>query len=293
MTSTSGIFFSYSSQNDIDFLSDNLYSTKLDRIILAVGGNISIPHEFEKPGNSRLEFIMEERRLGKSESFNRTIRMVNTDITFLVSGDVRFDPSIFEKITARFQENTGMIIPRVVAGGPGNVAGRIGRLMWNLHDTFMDFMEKGGMFFCGGEFQAIRGAQKIDFENVVNDDEFLCHQAFSSGRKIEYARDLVINNRVPGTLKKLMMQRIRVNFGHLQFTGEKRENSSMSLMGFSLLGTMASILLLHFRRFRMDLFILPIAAVFEFVSLIIAKKDFRKGVKHSIWSIVPDAGSDR
>lgn len=293
MTSTSGIFFSYSSQNDVDFLSNNLYSAKLDRIILAVGGNISIPREFKKPGNSRLEFIMEEKRLGKSESFNRNIRLANTDIAFLVSGDVRFDPSIFEKITARFHENTGMIIPRVVAGGPGNVAGRIGRLMWNLHDTFMDFMERRGMFFCGGEFQAIRGAEKIDFENAVNDDEFLCHQAYSSGRAIEYARDLVINNRVPGTLRRLMMQRIRVNFGHMQFTGEKRENSSMSLMGLSRLGTMASILLLHFRRFKMDLFIFPLAVIFEFISLIIARKDYRKGVNHSIWSIIPETGSER
>ena len=289
---TSGIFFSYSSQKDLDFLLSKVTNSSLNEIVLAVGGRINLPSQTLEDETERLTFILEKSRIGKTASYNRALSRTHGDITFLVSGDVRFDREVFEKCTELFESDVGMVIPRVIQPKPQGISERIGGVMWNFHDAFMQFMESKSGFFCGGEFQAVRNPGKILSDNIVNDDEYLCHQVFQLGRKIVYARNILVSNQIPGSLRKLMLQRIRVNYGHMQFNKETGLNSSMSLRGISNIRTIFEVLVTYVRNYHSDFLFLPFAMLFELVSLRFARRDFANGKKHNIWDLVGDDVED-
>lgn len=282
---TSGLFFSYGSQSDLDYLTRNLMESTLDEVVLAVGGDVRLPPNSDTAGKEKLSFILEKPRLGKTQSYNRAIARTHGDVTFIVSGDVRFHAEVFSDCVSRLVNFGDMLIPRVVHPRATSFSTLIGGVMWDIHDSFMEYMSSRSRFFCGGEFQAIKGPKPIERIDAVNDDEFLCHQVFGSGRRIVYARDITVTNRMPDKLISLMKQRIRVNYGHLQFRAEKRMHSSISLMGWKNVGDIFRIMLLHARRYWLDVMILPMAALFESVSYAVARRDFHNGVSHSIWEI--------
>ena len=283
---SSAIFFSYSSQRDFNSILDNLEKYKVDQVILAVGGLPDIESSSGKLNNRRVTLLYEESRLGKSNSFNRAIEHVNGDLTYIISGDVRFEPDIFAKCENRFAENVGMLIPMVEPDAPENFAEHVGVVMWHMRDVFLDYMQKHGRFFSGGEFQAVRNPIKINFKDIVNDDEFLCHHIYSSGLRILYDREIVVQNFVPDRLRELLQQRTRVNFGHYESRKYNNVHSSLSLMIPEDFRSAWNILLQFLKRYPGDTLFIFFSGIIEILSLIMSRRAFRRGSKLNVWKIV-------
>ncbi len=284
MTLTAGIFFSYSSQADTDYILDKLSIMKLDKIVLAIGGDVSVVG-MENDQYKGVELRFEKERLGKVESLNRALEGLNSDITFLVSGDVRFDPYVFQQLSTYFDENVGMVIPRVVPFPSSSFAGRVSAVMWMIHDITLENAYEASKYFCGGEMQAVKHPAPIVSPEIVNDDEFLCHQVYSSGRKIVYAREVEVVNYMPGNFKQLLKQRIRINFGHLQSKKMNKWHSSISMNGFSDVKESIGILLKFNKRHRRLTFLLMVSFLIEVLSIVIAMIQKLRGQSYRYWQL--------
>ena len=285
MTHTAGIFFSYSSQVDTDYILDKLSFLNLDRIVLAIGGDISVRGLESKDEFKRVELKFEKERLGKVESLNRALEGLDSDITFLVSGDIRFDPYVFQQLSGYFDENVGMVIPRIVPFPSRSFAGRVSAVMWMIHDITLENAYKRSKYFCGGEMQAVRHPSAIVSPEIVNDDEFLCHQVYSSGRKIVYAREVEVVNYMPGNFKQLLKQRVRINFGHLQSKKINKWHSSISINGFSEVRESIDILLKFYKRHRRLTFLLLVSFLIEVLSIMIAMVQSLRGQSYRYWQL--------
>lgn len=285
MTS-SAIFFSYSSQRDFNSIMDNLEKYNVDKVILAVGGRLNLESNSGKLNSRRITLLYEESRLGKSNSLNRAIEHVKGDFTYIISGDVRFEPDIFSKCEERFTGNVGMVIPMVEPYAPENFAERIGSVMWHVRDVFLDYMQSHGKFFSGGEFQAVRNPVKINFKDIVNDDEFLCHHVYNSGLRILYDRQIVVRNFVPDRLPELFQQRVRVNFGHYESRKFNNVHCSLSLLVSEDFRSAWNVLLHFIKRYPRDSLFIFFSGAVEVLSLIKSRQAFRRGTKLNVWKIV-------
>lgn len=287
MTNTAGIFFSYSSQNDADYLLDGVALTGLDKIVLAIGGNIKLREMPDGRDQGKVVVLYEKDRLGKAESYNRALNCLQSDITFLVSGDVRYDPGIFSRLESYFQGEVGMVIPRVVPSPPKTFAESVGSIMWLIHDITMETANRESRYFCGGELQAVKHPMPLISPEIINDDEFLCHQVYASGNRIVYARDIEVVNFMPVDFRHLLQQRTRINYGHLQSQRFNNWHSSISLKGFREIRESVHILFTFLKRHRNQVFPLFVSIFLEIVSIILAKIQEYGGKSYRYWKLRP------
>ena len=82
MTNTAGIFFSYSSQNDADYLLGNADHLGLDKVVLALGGEITLQDTVLEKDTGKVVLLFEKIRLGKAESYNRALKCLDSDIHY-------------------------------------------------------------------------------------------------------------------------------------------------------------------------------------------------------------------
>ncbi len=285
MTNTAGIFFSYSSQNDADYLLGNADHLGLDKVVLALGGEITLQDTVLEKDTGKVVLLFEKIRLGKAESYNRALKCLDSDITFLVSGDVRFDHAIFAQLASYFEDDVGMVIPRVVPSQYKSFPQRVGSIMWMIHDITMESASEHSKYFCGGEFQAIKHPMPLFSPEIINDDEFLCHQVYASGKKIVYARDIEVSNYMPSSFRSLLQQRTRINFGHIQSKRHNNWHSSISMSGFRNMGHSISIILAFQRRYGKQRFFLSVAILIEIISIMIAFAQFKRGKSYRYWHL--------
>lgn len=255
----------------------------LDKVILAIGGNIALGKMKNSYGFSKVDLRFEQERLGKVESFNRALQGLESDITFLVSGDVRFDPSIFKKLPEYFDEDVGMVIPRVIPAPPHTLAEMAGSVIWIIHDITLENADRESKYFCGGELQAVKHPLPLQSSEIVNDDEFLCHQVYSSGKRIVYAREVEIVNFMPRNFRQLLKQRVRINFGHLQSKRINGWHSSISIGGFRDIKTSVETLLKFLQLNRKLNFPLFLAIIVETVSIFLARIQLFRGQSFRFW----------
>lgn len=281
MVTKSALFFTFSSAEDLHYSLLKAGEKKFDEVILAVGG-ISEHDQYITSEGERVKLLYEDSKMGKSRSYNRAIGNSSSELTFLISGDTRFEGHVIDDMVECLGNSFGMAIPRVVPIAGNTLAGIVAQAMWEFHDTHMAFNESRGLFFCGGEFQLLRSRYIIKDDKIVNDDEYLCNLTFKSGAGIRYCRDVVINNFMPDSFAKLMRQRIRVNFGHLQSRKIMGRHSSFTLSALDLPRSIR--ILLRFRKEHPGkLMILCLALVVELFSIFSAVVLMKIGKDFSVW----------
>jgi len=94
--------------------------------------------------------------------------------------------------------------------------GRVGRLMWEIHDFLSETMPKAGESF------AFRRMSIPLREDVEDDDTFIGVYVAEHGGRSLYAPRAIVYNRSPSNFAQLLQQRYRVNrqiFGLLKRTG--------------------------------------------------------------------------
>lgn len=285
MTTKSAIFFSYSSQKDMDYWLGNVDASRLDQILFAVGGNVVLPETGAAHDNGKTSIIFEEKRLGKSASYNKAIGNLKGDLAFIISADIRFDNAVFSDLPKYFEDDVGMVIPRVIPEGGHGLAESISKVMWHIHDVFKAQMSRSSRYFCGGELQAVMGPTALPSPDIINDDEFLCNHVYSAGRKIRYAPEVSVTNFVPGNFRDLIQQRARVNYGHIQSMNLAGMHSSLTIGGIYDMRDKFSILVEYIRKYRWECFLLPLAYCVEILTVFMARAGHSNGRNYRFWHL--------
>lgn len=290
----SAVFFTYGSQRDIDYILCNLEAWPFDEILIATGGDITLPDRLKSGNDGRVKIFQEERRLGKTASYNRIIREVSGEEVFIISGDVRFNPETPSKLLKMMNSNVGLVIPRVMPVQGKSLAQKVGATIWSTHEIFNSLRNNAGRFFCGGEFQLIIGIPPAIPEEIINDDEYLGSLVFSSGKRIVYCTEAVVQNETPGSFIRLLQQRVRVNYGHLQCLKLFGSTSSFSLEFGRNVRESISIIRKIIDGEPGKMFTLFLAVYMEFTSILISRLDFLLKVDMRKWKIVnPDVRSSK
>ena len=281
---SSAIVFSYDSNSDVEYYIKNFEKMGFGSMIICAEGNPNLSNIESLLKGKNVELIFNRERTGKSAAYNNALKHVNSDIVFLVSGDVRFDPDIINTMEVCLKEDE-IIIPRVLPFETESLAGRIASLMWNVHDTCLDSDDRDYLK-SGGEFQALYSKCLVSMPKVINDDEYLCLTAHLTGMKVRYHRELVVRNWVPETFKDLLNQRVRINYGHLEMKKYFGKSTSLSLNFIHNMRKSFRIMKKHFSGYPDDIaYILPALAL-ELVSIASAYLDMKRSRSHIFWDIV-------
>lgn len=284
MMRSSAIVFSYDSQGDVEYYIKNLERMGFGSMIVCAEGDLDLSRISSLMKGKNVEFIFNRERIGKSAAYNNALKRINAEIVFLISGDVRFEPDIVNTIEKCMKEEE-IIIPRVQPFGTESLAGKLASFMWNVHDTCLDSDDQDYLK-SGGEFMALCSKCLVNMPRVINDDEYICLTAHLNGTRVRYNREIVVRNWVPETFREILVQRIRINFGHLEMTRYLGKSASLSLNFLHNMGKSFRIMKKHFSRYPDDIpYILP-ALVLEMTSIVWAYMDLKRSRSHLFWKIV-------
>jgi GT2 family glycosyltransferase len=282
---TSAVVFSYDEEAALRRCLPALLVSGLEQIVVMYGGEGSRAY-LESLADGRLELEREEGRAGKWRAYNRAITKVRGDLVFLISGDIRFDPSALEDLARRFEPDVGVVFPRVVPTNVDNAVSRMGAALWDVHDLQIQECERRGLPVHGGELQAVRRELLEPLEGTINDDAFLCLHAAAQGYRVLYDRSAVVFNTVPETVRELVRQRTRVNFGHRQLADQGYAPSTLDRFLWRKPGLCAGVLGRAVVERPANAVRLPLLAGVELLALARGTRDFARGTDHGRWTLV-------
>ncbi|MEM0155453.1 MAG: glycosyltransferase [Thermoplasmataceae archaeon] len=279
------VITSYNDGKMLDDLVRVVISSDVDRIVLVCGGTGADSEYIKHLNDPRIIVEIEEERGGKCIALNRSIKYIEGEYVFLLSGDIEINADIFQRSLLAFSEKVGAVVPRVVPKRTRGFTGIVGSVFWKLHDVELSYLSRCGFNAHGGEFLAIRRKFVNELPLVINDDAYLCINARENGYGVFYDDALTVRNMIPPTLIELLIQRIRINFGHLELLRMKMDPAVLTTLIRSDRGKFLSILALFARKYRRDLVALPFACALEVFSLIIASRKFRRGFSYLVWPL--------
>jgi cellulose synthase/poly-beta-1,6-N-acetylglucosamine synthase-like glycosyltransferase len=263
-----------------------ILASPVDEVLVMYGGTDGSKAFVESLQDPRLLTEYEAERSGKWRAFNRAIRRVHGEVVFLISGDIEFDPSILSRLSAQVTGDVGVVIPRVV---PTNVRGpvsRLGATLWDLHDAQIMDCARRGLPFHGGELQAVRRTVLEEIDGVVNEDAYLCFRALERGYRVVYDRGAVVHNTVPETLKELVAQRARVNYGHRQLVASGREPSTLDRFAFRRPLVALEVVTRAVRKRPINALWIPLLAGVEGLAMARGYRDFARRIDYSRWTLI-------
>lgn len=282
----SALVFSYEEHDSLRRILPVLLQSPLEQIVLMYGGQDGSREYVESIHDPRVVSVYEPERSGKFRAYNRGVSLVRGDIVFLVSGDISLEPSIFEAMAARFTEKVGVVLPRIQPNNIGGPVTRIGQKLWDFHDAQIAEFLALGLPAHGGELQAFRRELLEELPGVVNEDAYLCLRAVERGYRVEYARDLVVGNTVPETLRELILQRSRVNYGHAQLAELGYQPSTLDALATSQSGTFLRVFWRGILDHPTDLWTIPAIVLIEIVSQVRGQRDLHRGRDYTRWALV-------
>lgn len=277
------------SYNDGKILQNAVKSAMLSnasRIIICAGGERTDWSFLKGIKDSRVILHREIERLGKYRAINTCLSDATGDFVFILGGDLTFGKDIFDDCIRNFKPDIGLVSPSVIPFHASGFVGVIGRLMWRFHDTELRYMSRKGRNAHAGEFIAVRRELLQQIPQVVNDDAYICLSVKEKGMKVVYVPGISVRNFLPSNLKELTMQRIRVNYGHMQLRSFGFDPAVMSTTLFTNLLDFLGIVKMQFKEKPLDAFLLPAAMFVEGLSILVAARLLRKGVNYSTWPIL-------
>ena len=289
MNSTA-IVFSNNDLSSVQRIYPILHKSALDQIIWAVDGDRSIP-DFILSHNSKTDIVSYSQiRLGKSNAYNRALKLIENENVFLISSDITFDSSIFQAILERIEDH-GLAITNVTQVRQNGLIRKVGCLLWCIRDIQLRYFSENGIPIHGGEFLYIKRKFLERLPEVVNDDAYQCLIAQKNGARGVYFGDLEVKNFVPSTLTDLIQQRRRINYGHIQIGKKLEKPSSVSFMVLNNTGGTLAIFKKTLKRNKRWALIFPILILIEIIAKLSAYIDVMTSHDQILWKNIETSKS--
>ncbi len=155
----------------------------------------------------RIRLIIQPKREGKAAALAVGFARAREDILLVENADTTPSTGSLEHLLRPMHESDVTLVCShpVAVNGFSTPAGRMGRVLWEIHDYLSRISPKVGEAF------AIRRSHAFVPANVEDDDTFVGAYAASKGGVRRYVPEAVIWNRVPESLSELFAQRLRIN----------------------------------------------------------------------------------
>jgi cellulose synthase/poly-beta-1,6-N-acetylglucosamine synthase-like glycosyltransferase len=283
---TSAVIFAFEEEAALRRCLECVLASSVDEVVLMYGGTDGSRAFVESVHDPRLVAEYETERAGKCRAYNRAIQKVRGEKVFLISGDVTFDPAVLDRLAGHLTGEVGVAFSRVVPTNTSGIVCRLGSALWDLHDAQITGSARRGLPFHGGELQVVLRSLLEPIEGVVNEDAYLCLRAFERGYRVVYDRDTVVNNTVPETLKELIAQRARVNYGHRQLVATGREPSTLDRFALRRPLVALQVICQTILRRPANAVWIPLLAVVEGLAMAQGYGDFARRVDYSRWTLI-------
>ncbi len=225
--------FAYNEVENISKLLNALLSQKLSKVEI---GEIIVVSSASKDGtdeavlafaekSNKIKLIAEKERNGKSAAINKFINASQNDILVIESADTIPAGNTIEKMVSAFADETiGMTGGKPTPeNSPKNFVGYSVNLLWRLHHKMALISPKlGEMVAFRKIFTKIPAKSAVDEASI----EAIIRKA---NLKLQYIPDAIIHNKGPENLGDFILQRRRIEAGHLWLQDtEKYEVASQS-----------------------------------------------------------------
>lgn len=161
--------------------------------------------------DERIKLISEAERRGKSAAINRFIAAADSPYLIIESGDtIPAEETVEQMITALADENVGMSGGRPLPeNSEKNFIGYCVNLLWRLHHQMALISPKLG------EMVAFRNIVPAIPEESAVDEASIEASITEQGYKKVYLPDAIVHNKGPENISDFIMQRRRIEAGHL------------------------------------------------------------------------------
>jgi poly-beta-1,6-N-acetyl-D-glucosamine synthase len=209
----------YNEQANIGQLLDALMRQKtqivsIDEIIVVASGCTDRTEAIVRESatrDSRIRLLVQARKEGKASAVNLLIRNTCCEVIVLQSADTLPAQGTIEQLVSPLQDSAvGMVGGHPVpTNSNATFMGYAAHLVWELHHRIALRHPKMG------ELIAFRHIfQQIPFETAV-DEASIEPLVVGQGFQLRYAPKAVVYNKGPETAREYVIQRRRVNAGHL------------------------------------------------------------------------------
>jgi len=275
----------YNEEANIEKLLDALLSQELHQVqikeIIVVSsactdGTDNIVKKYESE-NKKIKLITEPERRGKSSAINKFIAASKSDLLIIESGDTIPAKDTVEKLILPFKEpEIGMTGGRPKPENDSRTfIGYCVNLLWNLHHDMALISPKLGEMIA---FKRI--FEQIPNESAV-DEASIEAIMLDNGLKLKYISDAIIHNKGPENIKDFIIQRRRIESGHLWL--KQMQKYSVSSQNSGLLIDLA---LNEIKRNPGKIFFLIGTAIIEIWSRFLGWFDFKIKKKNPFkWDI--------
>jgi len=261
-------------------LSQELHQVQIKEIIVVssacTDGTDNIVKKYESE-NKKIKLITEPERRGKSSAINKFIAASKSDLLIIESGDTIPAKDTVEKLILPFKEpEIGMTGGRPKPENDSRTfIGYCVNLLWNLHHDMALISPKLGEMIA---FKRI--FEQIPNESAV-DEASIEAIMLDNGLKLKYISDAIIHNKGPENIKDFIIQRRRIESGHLWL--KQMQKYSVSSQNSGLLIDLA---LNEIKRNPGKIFFLIGTAIIEIWSRFLGWFDFKIKKKNPFkWDI--------
>ena len=225
----------YNEEETIGNLLNSLINQKLDKVeideIFVVSSACTdktndIVRGYEKK-DKRVKLIDQKEREGKSSAINLFLKNAKNETLILESGDTCPEETTVEKLCLPFSnEKVGMVGSRPVpVNRKDTFMGFVVNFFWELHhDIALENPKCGEMVAFRNFVKEIPKESAVDeasIEAIVRD----------KGYKLAYAPDAVVRNKGPESVKDFLIQRRRINAGHVWLKEVQKHEVSTDSLG--------------------------------------------------------------
>ncbi|MCI4348585.1 MAG: glycosyltransferase [Thermoplasmata archaeon] len=157
--------------------------------------------------DSRVQLIVQPERLGKAAALAEGLRAARGEVILVENADTVPAWGALEELFRPFRDPSVPLVCShlVPAPAPATISDAVARTLWEVHDYISTLEPKAGEAF------AFRRSELSVPDDVEDDDTFVGIASTSHGGPSAYARNAIVYNRVPQTLRELLQQRYRVN----------------------------------------------------------------------------------
>ncbi len=239
--------------------------------------------------DQRLVLIEEPTRRGKSAAINQIVEELDGEFLVLVNSDAIPEPGAISRLLHEIarDESIGMVSASPVVGDEGGITGGVLRLIWGVHNEFLQKLDDGDLNNrCCDELLALRAKalQKLPLD-TVNDGAYLAGMAHLAGYNIRFCEAAKVRIDVPRNFVDIVRQRRRIVYGHFQIwktIGQPPRTLESMLTSHPLL--CLSILIRTLAGSLRLVAALPVALVGEAASILLAISDNVSSTrKHIPW----------
>jgi poly-beta-1,6-N-acetyl-D-glucosamine synthase len=211
----SGVVCAYNEERNLPRLLEALLASQgpsfeLIQVVCVASGctdrTVEIIVDFQR-SDPRVELIVQPERLGRAAALAAGLRAVRGEVTLVENADTLPSSQALEQLVRPLGDPAVSLVCShlVPAPAPRAMGDQLGRVVWEIHDYVSMFQPKAGEAF------ALRSVRSNIPHDVEDDDNYLGFESTAGGGRSVYARDAIVYNRVPQTLRELARQRFRVN----------------------------------------------------------------------------------